>query len=177
MPQLVMRWNNDGAQRQPLRIPEGVEVRTLAQLTDSVAVWCSVARYLQPEGYPELTDAALFEAALHSRKNFREDTTVVLLLDGVAAATATVLCDPETREGYVHMVACRPDCRGRGLGHLLSEIAVDILKREQMQTAYLTTDAWRMAAIKTYLKVGFYPDLEAEPEAKQRWEPVLAKLQ
>ena len=176
MPQLVMRWKNDGTAPAPVNLPAGVEAKKFSEFEDSIAVWCSVARFLQPEGYPDYTDEALFEAALGSRKNFRPDTTVILVMDGMPVATITVLCDAETRDGYIHMVSCRPECRGKGLGHLLSDIAVDILKRENMQTAYLTTDDWRIPAIKTYLKVGFQPDLEAEPDAKERWEKILAQF-
>ncbi len=176
MPQLVMRWKNDGSPRKPIDLPVGVEVKCLSDFEDYIPVWCSVARYLQPEGYPDYTDEALFEAALHSRKNFQMDTTVLVLLEGQVVSTVTVLCDPDTKEGYMHMVAARPECRGRGLGHLMNAVAVDILKREGMQTCYLTTDDWRLAAIKTYLKADFVPDLEAEPDAKERWAAILEQL-
>ena len=177
MSQLVMRWNNDGTARKPITLPAGVEIRCLSDFEDYITPWCSVARYLQPEGYPDYTDEALFEAALSSRKNFRMDTTLLVLLEGQPVSTVTVLCDPETKEGYMHMVAARPECRGRGLGHLMSELAVDLLKREDMQTAYLTSDDWRLAAIKTYLKVGFRPDMEATPDARERWEKILQQFQ
>lgn len=176
MPQLVMRWTNDGTPRKPIELPAGVEVKCLSDFEDYITPWCSVARYLQPEGYPDYTDEALFEAALGSRKNFRPDTTVLLLLEGQPVSTFTILCDPETRKGYMHMVAARPECRGRGLGHLMNNLAVDILKREGMESCWLTTDDWRLAAIKTYLKAGFCPDLEAEPDAKERWEKILDQL-
>ena len=176
MPQLVMRWKNDGKERKPLCLPEGVEQKDISQFPNGVEVWCKVARYLQPEGYPDLTDEALYEAALNSRKNYRPEHCRILTVEGEPAATISVLCDEEKKDAYVHMVACRPEFRGRGLGHLLNVVAEDLLKEARMQTAWLTSDEWRLAAIKTYLKAGYEPDLKATPDAKERWERVFAQL-
>ena len=70
------------------------------------------------------------------------------------------------------MVACKPEFRGRRLGHLLNDIALYTLKKEGMETAHLTTDDWRIPAIKTYLKAGFTPDLESEPDFRERWDKI-----
>ena len=43
---------------------------------------------------------------------------------------------------------------------------------EGMETARLRTDDWRIPAIKTYLKIGFEPDLTSEPDYKERWEKI-----
>jgi mycothiol synthase len=70
------------------------------------------------------------------------------------------------------MVACKPDFRGRGLGHLLNDLALYTLKTRRMQTAWLTTDDWRLPAIRTYLKAGFRPDLDTEPDFSPRWKAI-----
>ena len=74
------------------------------------------------------------------------------------------------------MVACKPDFRGMGIGHILNNIAVNVLKTKGMKTAYLTTDDWRLPAIKTYLKAGFTPDLTTEPDFKERWNKIFALI-
>ena len=40
-----------------------------------------------------------------------------------------------------------------------------------MQTAYLTTDDWRIPAIKSYLRIGFTPDISTE-DFKARWDEI-----
>lgn len=176
MPQLVMRWKNDGKAPRPLCLPEGVEQKNILDFPNGVEVWCKVARCLQPEGYPDHTDEALYEAALNSRANYRPEHCRILTVNGEPAATISVLCDNEKKDAYIHMVACRPEFRGKGLGHLLNEVAEELLKKAGMQTAWLTTDDWRLAAIKTYLKAGYEPDPTSVPDAKERWEKILAQL-
>ena len=74
------------------------------------------------------------------------------------------------------MVACKPHFRGKGLGTLLSRLAAYVLLREGMQTAYLTTDDWRVPAIKTYLRAGFVPDTESQPDFFERWKKILSQI-
>jgi len=85
-----------------------------------------------------------------------------------------VVCDEEAKEGCIHMVACKPDFRGRGLGRLMLRMAVAVLKENGMETASLVTDDWRIPAIKAYLKVGFVPDLDSEPDYKERWDRIFS---
>ena len=73
------------------------------------------------------------------------------------------------------MVACRPESRGRGIGTLLNDIAVNVLKNEGMETAYLTTDDFRIPAIKSYLRCGFAPDLSTD-DFKERWAKIYAEI-
>ena len=58
------------------------------------------------------------------------------------------------------------------MGTLLNNIALWTLKKEGMQTAYLTTDDWRIPAIKSYLRAGFTPDLDTEDDFKNRWNAI-----
>ena len=73
------------------------------------------------------------------------------------------------------MVACKESCRGKGIGSLLNQIALYELKKEGMETAYLTTDDWRLPAIKSYLRVGFEPDLSTD-EFRERWKVIYELL-
>ena len=49
------------------------------------------------------------------------------------------------------MVAAKDKARGKGIGNLMAFFAVTELKKRKMETAYLTTDDYRIPAIKTYL--------------------------
>lgn len=47
-------------------------------------------------------------------------------------------------------------------------MAVYVLKKEQMDTAWLTTDDYGIPAIKTYLRAGFLPEYDAEDSLERR---------
>ena len=98
-----------------------------------------------------------------------------VLYKGVPVATITTIFDYEKAHGYVHMVACKEGYRGLNIGNLLANIAEYNLKKAGMKTAHLTTDDWRLPAIKTYLNVGFKPDV-SDDEFKERWEKVFEKI-
>lgn len=74
------------------------------------------------------------------------------------------------------MVAAKPEARGRGIGNLMSLYAVRVLREQGMQTAYLTTDDFRIPAIKTYLKSGFTPDTSTS-DFEERWRKILASIE
>ena len=73
------------------------------------------------------------------------------------------------------MVACHEQARGKGYGTLLNNVALHTLKNEGMETAYLTTDDWRIPAIKSYLRAGFEPDVSTE-DFKTRWNNIFKQL-
>lgn len=73
------------------------------------------------------------------------------------------------------MVACREEYRGRGIGTYMNALSVWLLKTHGMKTAYLTTDDWRIPAIKSYLRAGFTPDLSTD-DFRARWEKILSGI-
>ena len=76
------------------------------------------------------------------------------------------------------MVAAAPEVRGRGIGHAMLRFALSMLERRGCTYTVLTTDDFRLAAIKTYLDADFVPVIEQDPESdvRARWESVLARL-
>ena len=175
MKQLIMNWQNDGTLGVEPVFPEGIECKSFPELPDALNTWLDIIGYLDGDEYAQL-GRDYYEKTMLSYKNLDENMCYFLTVDGVPAATITVICDYETKHGYIHMVTCKPNFRGRGLGHLLNEVAVYVLKREGMETAHLTTDDWRIAAIKTYLKAGLTPELESSPDYKERWEKIYSKI-
>ena len=69
------------------------------------------------------------------------------------------------------MVACKEAFRGKGYGTLLNRICEYTLKSEGMESAHLTTDDWRIPAIKSYLRAGFEPVTMGE-DFPERWEKI-----
>jgi ribosomal protein S18 acetylase RimI-like enzyme len=170
-----MHWVNDGAEAE-FALPENTELLTAKQIDDGVRVWADIVRYMEKDGVTEFPEGytRFYESVMQSEENYREELCFFLSVRGAPAATFTVICNKDTGEGYLHMVASKPEFRGLGLGNLMSRIAVSVLKKEGMRNAYLTTDDWRIPAIKTYLKAGFSPDLTSEEDFPSRWEKIYA---
>jgi mycothiol synthase len=63
--------------------------------------------------------------------------------------------------------------QGRGLGTLVSAEAMQAARRSGYPGVVLQTDDWRLPAIRTYLRLGFIPDLKARPCTGDRWKRVL----
>jgi ribosomal protein S18 acetylase RimI-like enzyme len=81
----------------------------------------------------------------------------------------------EENTGEVHMVAILRNFRGRGLGNILNIMALRKLAPQQPRYIYLTTDLWRMSAVKSYLSAGFKPVLY-EDGMMGRWREALTVL-
>jgi mycothiol synthase len=163
-----MRWKNDGREAEPVQAPESCQIVNFLQLENAMEQWLDIVQYGLSDGKQ---DGAYYHKVMTAHTLYREDKCFFILENEKAVATLTVICDYEKKEGYVHMVACREDARGKGFGTILNRIAERTLKEEGMETAYLTTDDWRIPAIKSYLRIGFYPDLSTQ-DFKERWERI-----
>jgi mycothiol synthase len=96
---------------------------------------------------------------------------------GVIAGTATgVLKEKECENlGYVHMVSIRPEYRGLKLGKPLNAAVLRYLVEKQCTNAYLTTDDFRIPAIKVYLALGFQPVLQ-DVDMEERWMKLMQEM-
>jgi mycothiol synthase len=101
---------------------------------------------------------------------------IFFLATGVhCVATATDKQLPQPEVGYLHMVAVDPRCRGRRLGRCISLAALFNMRQRGCQYAVLDTDDFRLPAIRTYLALGFVPDMLAADHA-ERWRAVFSEL-
>jgi mycothiol synthase len=76
------------------------------------------------------------------------------------------------------MVASLPETRGKGLGHAMIRHTLSMIEARGVPYTHLTTDDYRLAAIKTYLDAGFLPVIYEDPESDmtERWNKVLEDL-
>ena len=169
--QLIMNWENDG-ELADFNLPNDIKVETFSQRETALEDWLYIVQFGLTE---KLEDEDFYNHCMTDREWYSEDNCYFLVIDGKAVATITVICNRETLQGYIHMVACDADFRGKGLGNLLSALANYVLKHEGMKTAYLTTDDFRIPAIKTYLRYGFKPDLSTE-DFKLRWDKIFTEI-
>lgn len=168
MEQLIMRWTNDGKKAQDLQIPDNCRVLNFTEIDNATDKWLDIVQYGLSDNK---MDEEFYHMAMTSRPNYDENKCFFVLENENAVATLTVICDYEKKEGYIHMVACHESARGKGYGTLLNNVALKTLKNEGMKTAYLTTDDWRIPAIKSYLRAGFEPDVSTD-DFKERWSKI-----
>lgn len=121
-----------------------------------------------------------FERYITEAEGYRQDT-FFFVLDGERPIATIALLDKKTKTqvldreetlGYVHMVGVHPDYCGKGLGGYLNEIALATLYNMGCDGAWLTTDDWRIPAIRSYLRAGFHPVLYEE-DMEERWTKIL----
>lgn len=77
----------------------------------------------------------------------------------------------------LHMVAARPQAKGRALGRLVCQAVLDYFARRGRREVILSTDAHRLPALVTYLGLGWLPMrfVRGEDHAG-RWEASFRKL-
>ena len=175
MAQLKMYWKNDGTELPALSFPAGVSVQSLPETPNGLDTWKDVIRYMS-KNFDTDTSGDYYDRSMLQQANYNENMCYIFSVDGEPAATVTVICDQSAKAGRIHMVACKPGFRGHGLGNLMMLKAMTVMQEAGMETAALVTDDWRIPAIKTYLKVGFTPDLDSEPDYKERWDKIFAVL-
>jgi len=75
----------------------------------------------------------------------------------------------------LHMVGVLPDYAGHRLGYHVCLAAMKQAESEGYVRMALTTDDWRIPAIKTYLRLGFMPIVVHENHI-ERWRLLLQKI-
>lgn len=77
--------------------------------------------------------------------------------------------------GRIDWLAAAPEHQGRGLGFIVAAAATNRLLEIDYRNIYVTTDDQRLPAIKTFIKLGFIPDLYRQ-DMYARWQNVCRLL-
>lgn len=98
-------------------------------------------------------------------------------IDGkpVGSACAWKIPPEEKKMGIVHMVCVLPEARGRNLGYLVTLQVLHYFKEHGFAEACLTTDDFRVPAIKAYLRLGFKP-YHCDLTHFNRWNKLLSSV-
>lgn len=173
MKQLHMR--RDGRPILSRQLPVGYVFVSYSGQKEQVNAWLELCYdTLIPE-----KDAVWFERSIVEYQDLippRDLFFVQQVSSGKLVATTAAVC--HGAQGYVHMVAADPCVRGKGIGHAMLAHSLEQLAALGCTHTVLTTDDFRLAAIKTYLDAGFCPVLVLDPESdmKARWDAVLEAL-
>ena len=170
MKQLKMYWK-PVATEMPV-LPEGWCVRTYNGSEADAQAWVDCCR----SGLLGRSDGVeAFTNCIVNAEGYTPDAVYFIEHDGVPVATITALLDEE-KIGHAHYVGAKPEARGMGVGGWLNQIVQADLWQRGCVKAYLTTDEFRVPAIKSYLSAGFLP-VEYDVEMEQRWGGLLRFLE
>lgn len=113
---------------------------------------------------------------LESERHAIKEGTFIIYADGTPVATACAIPPTSTeKRPEFGWVSASPAHQGKGLGYQVSLAVLHFIKECGFPETFLHTDDWRLPAIKTYLKLGFEPDIthETHPE---RWKTIIKKI-
>lgn len=126
--------------------------------------------------FPEMgwTAGRVDEALLYASD---VDETWLIEATGTVVATTSVQNRNrrQTERATIHWVAADPSLTGKGLGNAINVAVLHAMAALGYTSVDLTTDDHRLAAIKTYLKLGFQPVL-TDPTHQNRWQTVGSQL-
>ena len=158
---------------KPVNLPDGFSVRRFNGTDLDIDLWIDITK----NGL--LPDDATHEHYIDKMINHLDlDINNILIIEnnGVGVATITPIVH-QNKLGYIHMVACIPAFRGLGIGNELMNIAMTFLFDAGCENVYLTTDDFRLPAIKSYITADFFPVLYDEPlEMEKRWIKIMNEL-
>ncbi|MCX7804464.1 MAG: GNAT family N-acetyltransferase [Planctomycetota bacterium] len=118
-----------------------------------------------------------FEKTMRSDPSFRPERILFVCCGDEPVAVAAAYHWPHRMPdaGMLHYVGVLKAYRGRRLGFHVSLAALLRMRGEGFRRAWLSTDDFRLPAIKTYLDLGFQPLLIHENQ-RARWAAVFERL-
>lgn len=174
MKQLKMR--RVSAPVLPAALPEGYGIIPFAGTQGEITQWLAIVA----EGLVPVDDGeAVFDRYIRRWKDLTPEEDLFFVTDptGKRVATIAAVWHPD-RSGYIHMVGSLPECRGRGVGRAMLAHALGVIEARGVTHTILTTDDYRLPAIKQYLDAGFRPVLWHDPDSDMaaRWDKVIETL-
>jgi mycothiol synthase len=170
-PQLAMQRDTlEGL--PPLALPAGYTMRSYREGDD--AAWITIIN----EAFGYSWTAADFISIMKQDAAFLPERLFFIIApDGVPCATAGAWRSAQNGDGigYLHYVGTRPAHAGRKLGYLVSLAALHKLRDDGCHAVTLLTDDYRLAAIKTYLRLDFHPVMVHENQPA-RWAKVMGAV-
>lgn len=105
----------------------------------------------------------------------REGSRVIVCDAKIVSATFASQRRIEPSVGALDYVIGHPEHRGKQLGCSVCAAVIRYLVSRAYERIVLSTDDWRLPALKTYLKLGFLPNLCRE-DMPDRWKTIYQQL-
>ncbi len=151
-------------------LPNGYTCRTYADGDD--VVWTNIMNL----SCPKKRVVADSRAEIFGRDDFAPDGCFFVCCQGKAVGSVCAWRYSEDGKiATLGMLAVVSEHRGSALGRYLCARLFDYLLARRFVNCFLSTDDWRLPAIKTYLDMGFQP-VYYEAGQRERWEKIREKL-
>ncbi len=159
------------------KLPDGYRYESFNGSGKDIADWKSIMGELPVLGLED--PDACYQSMIVEYPDCQPNRDVHFICNekGERVASITTITHADG-SGYVHMVKAKADQQGKGIGHAMARYALRVFAERGVQKVVLTTDDFRLAAIKTYLDAGFLPVIYEDPESdmEKRWAVVLRNL-
>ncbi len=176
MGQLLMKWNNGSVPE--FELPEGYELIQYRRggtknMTEEEFKNEWIKTRLANDT-PENVEKWFYN--VYNDPIVPDDGFFAILYGGGIASSAHIqLGNHEEGTATLHEVWTDIDHRGKGLGKIITGAVMKNAQKRGIGTVYLTTDDFRLPAIRAYMKMGFFPVLYEDGQ-RERWEKIFAKL-
>ncbi len=169
-PQLKMRCNRLNA-LPPVALPPGYSLCTLLERDE--ADWIEA---LNATGQLGEWDGDAARKWLEGERHVIKDGAfLITFADRPVATASTVDPAPGAVRFELGWVSVSPDHQAKGLGYQVCLAVMHYTYKLGYSETYLSTDDWRLPAIKTYLNLGFEPEIIHESHPA-RWKVVYETL-
>ena len=172
MEQLAMSRNDKAI--KSIDLPDGYYMRSYKEGDGINWCRCCIDGGL---GVEEVSEGTFENRMLNDKKVNPENIYFLISPSGDIAGTVTYQYTDDEDTGCIHMVGIEKNYQGKGLAVPLNLYAVKKMIDDGRKKIVLTTDDWRIPAIKTYLHAGFVPVIKSgDTDMENRWEKVMARI-
>ena len=172
MAQLKMIFNVETTPMPELKVAEGFRLRTVQD--DELELYNGLRTSVEFPAWEKAYLTDVYRKKVLSDAMFLIEETATGRFAASAGAELTDM--PEHPEvGVLGWVMTHPDFRGHSLGKSVSVAAMHRLQKEGYRAFSLLTDDFRVAALKTYLSLGWKPWLYMD-DMEGRWRTIAEKL-
>jgi len=171
IPQLAM-VRRDLANLPPVEVPEPYTLRTFREGDEPA--WEEIIA----ESFDKPPGEYRFDGLVRNKGLFLPERVFFIVSSvgkPVATATALLKASDDPIPAALHMVGVLHKHQGKKLGYWASLAAMHQHARDGVEEITLLSDDFRLAAVKTYLRLGFEPCLVHENQ-RERWPKVFAAL-
>ena len=167
-----LKMIRDDSEVGEIRFPEGYSMRPYKNGDGSGWCRCCIDGSL---GVDEISEELFDKMMLHDESVNPQNIFFLISPADEIAGTVTYQYRDEGDSANIHMVAIDKNYLGKRLSLPMLMYAIQKILDDGKTRIFLTTDDWRLPAIKSYLNAGFKPVFH-QPDMEERWGLVMENL-
>ena len=178
MKQLAMKAYVNEIPKKEVILPDGYKIVNFTGVEEDYSAWKKIV--VEPP-VPPFDGDEYWRMAIDGYSDLdlvlEKDMFFVINDKGERVATVTTITHANNT-GYLHMVKMLTSERGKGIGQAIANFSIEEFRRRSINEVYLTTDDFRVPAVKTYLKAGYRPIIYTDPDSNmlERWEKLYSEI-